>query len=252
MLATLFRLEVLKVRRSLAVLMMFACPLMVVLLNTGLLLRQAGPDGLSAKAWQGFWMGNQALWCYFMLPLYLALCTGLVNAVEHRQNGWRLMLTLPLGARSLYLAKLLLALAMAALAHACLWLLATAVAALPLGGAAPGDSSSTIGSPMAWSMAWSLLAALAASLPVLVLQHTLSWTSQNIVLPLALGVCATMGIIQLGSLEYWRFFPWTYPLMAANGSDPAMRQAALVLGLASGAVLLALGCWWAGRRRQPA
>lgn len=248
MLATLFRLEVLKARRSLAALIVLACPLMVVLLNTGLLLRQAGPDGLSARAWQGYWMGNQALWCYFMLPLFLALCTGLVNAVEHRQHGWRLMLTLPVDVRRLYLAKLLLALFMATLAHACLWLLAVAVAALLLGGAAPGD----VASSMAWPMAGGLLAALAACLPVLVLQHTLGWSSQNIVLPLALGVCATMGIIQLGSSEYWRFFPWTYPLMAANGSDPAMRQTALVLGLAGGAVLLALGCWWAGRRRQPA
>lgn len=244
MLVTLFRLEVLKARRSLALLMVLACPLMVVLLNTGLLLRQAGPDGIGARAWQGFWMGNQALWCYFMLPLYLALCTGLVNAVEHRQNGWRLMLTLPVGARRLYLAKLLVALAMAALAHLCLLLLAMAVGVLLLGGSA--------GAEPARAMATALLAALAASLPVLVLQHTLSWTSQNIVLPLALGVCATMGIIQLGSSEFWRFFPWTYPLMAANGSDPAMRQAALVLGLGSGLVLLALGCWWAGRRRQPA
>jgi len=244
MLATLFRLEVLKARRSLALLMVLACPLMVVLLNTGLLLRHAGPDGIGARAWQGFWMGNQAVWCYFMLPLYLALCTGLVNAVEHRQNGWRLMLTLPVGARRLYLAKLLVALAMAALAHLCLLLLAMAVGVLLLGGSA--------GAEPARAMATALLAALAASLPVLVLQHTLSWTSQNIVLPLALGVCATMGIIQLGSSEYWRFFPWTYPLMAANGSDPAMRQAALVLGLGSGLVLLALGCWWAGRRRQPA
>lgn len=244
LLATLFRLEVLKARRSLALLMMLACPLMVVLLTTGMLLRQRGPGGIPAAAWQGFWMGNQALWCYFMLPLYLALCTALVNGVEHRQHGWRLMLTLPVSARQLYLAKLLLAFAMAAIARLCLLLLAWAVSALPLGAAPPQGASVE-------TMALALLAALAASLPVLVLQHTLSWSSQNIVLPLALGVCATMGVTQLGSSEHWRLFPWTYPLMASNGSDPAMRQAALVLGLASGAALLALGCWWAGRRRQP-
>jgi len=244
MLATLFRLEVLKARRSLALWMMLACPLMVVLLNTGMLLRQAGPGGIPPGAWRGFWLGNQALWCYFMLPLYLALCTALVNGVEHRQHGWRLMLTLPVGVRQLYLAKLLLALAMVALAHGVLVLLALGVSALPLGGGAPGSP--------ALSMAGAMLAALAASLPILVLQHSLSWASQHIVLPLAAGVCATMGIIQLGSSEHWRLFPWAYPLMAANGSDPAMRQAALVLSLVTGAALLALGCWWAGRRRQPA
>ncbi|QNB00381.1 ABC transporter permease subunit [Massilia sp. Se16.2.3] len=122
LLATLFRLEAMKARRSLALLMMLACPLMVVLLNTGMLLRQVGADGVPPRAWEGFWLGNQALWCYFMLPLYLALCTALVNGVEHRQHGWRLMLTLPVGARQLYLAKLLLALTMAAIAHLCLLL----------------------------------------------------------------------------------------------------------------------------------
>ncbi|QNB00382.1 hypothetical protein [Massilia sp. Se16.2.3] len=115
---------------------------------------------------------------------------------------------------------------------------------LPLGAPAPHGAFG--------AMTIAMLGALAASLPVPVLQHTLSWTSQNIVTPLALGVCATMGVIQLGSSEHWRLFPRTYPLMAANGSDPAMRDAALLLGLAVGAGLLALGCWWAGRRRQPA
>jgi len=245
MLWTLLRLEMLKARRSLALLMMLACPLVVVLLNTGLLLRQAGPDGLSARAWEGYWMGSQAIWCYFMLPLYLALCTALVNGVEHRQHGWRLMLTLPVGVRRLYLAKLLLALGMTAVAHLCLLLLASLVAIL-LNGTAAAQAG-----PML-AMGRSLLAALAASLPVLVLQHTLSWTSQHIVLPLATGVCATMGIIQLGSSAYWAWFPWSYPLMAANGGDPAARTMALLLGLVVGALLLALGGWWAGYRRQPA
>lgn len=243
MLATLFRLEALKARRSLALWMMLACPLMVVLLNTGMLLRQLDAGGLDARAWHGFWLGSQAVWCYFMLPLYLALCTALVNGVEHRQHGWRLMLTLPVSARQLFAAKLLLALTMTALAHLCLLLLALGVALL-LPGAAPVQP--------AVAMAWSLAAALAASLPVLVLQHWISWSSQHIVLPLAVGVCATMGIVQLGSSDYWRLFPWSYPLMAANGSDPAMRATALMLGLGLGAALLALGGWWAGYRRQPA
>lgn len=244
MLATLFRLEMLKARRSLALLAVLACPLMVVLLSTGMLLRQARAGGPGPAAWNGFWLGNQALWCYFMLPLYLALCTALVNGAEHRQHGWRLMLTLPVSARQLYAAKLLLALAMLAVAHVCLLLLAMAVDALPWTSRAEGHP--------AQAMAVALLAALVGSLPILVLQHSLSWASQSIVVPLVVGVCATMGIVQLGSSEYWRFFPWSYPLMAANGSDPAMRREALVLGLTGGMVLLALGCWWAGRRRQPA
>ena len=244
MLLTLFRLEILKARRSLALMVMLACPLMVVLLNTGMLLRQAGWDGISPAAWSSFWMGNRALWCYFMLPLYLALCTALVNGAEHRQHGWRLMLTLPVSARQLYVAKLLLALAMLAIAHCSLLLRATGAAALL--------SDGNVLVQPAWSMAGALLAALLASLPILVLQHSLSWASQNIVLPLAVGVCATMGIIQLGSSEYWRLFPWSYPIMASNGGDLELRDTALTFGLSGGVALFALSVWWAGRRRQPA
>jgi hypothetical protein len=242
MILTLFRIEALKVRRSLALWMMAACPFMVVLLNTGVLLKNRGFDAAKPELWQGFWMGNVAIWCYFMLPLFIALCTALVNGNEHRNRGWRLMLTLPINHRQLYLSKLMLVGCLVAGANACMLLLCFAVnVTFSLFG-------HSLQAALAFPMAWLIVKLTIASLPVLVLQHAVAWRYANFVLPLGIGVCATMGIIQLGSSEYWRFFPWTYPLMAANGSASSMQATALTLALILGLPLLAVSSYWLGKR----
>ena len=101
------------------------------------------------------------------------------------------------------------------------------------------------GFPLALSLAKISLACL----PVVLIQHAISWRVANFVLPLAVGICATMGIVQLGSSEYWVYFPWSYSLMAASGSEPAAQQQALLLaaGLALG--LLGSTTWWVRRGR---
>ena len=237
MMMTLLRVEILKIRRSLALLMMLLCPLMVVLLSTGMLLKAGALAQGKAAAWQGFWLGNLALWCYFMLPLYIALITALLNGNEHKNHTWRLMLTLPVRSWQWYLAKVVLAWGLVCGANLCLLLLCAAVVML-LGGL-----GYSLNGAWAFPVYWGLLKISFACLPVVVIQHAVSWRFANIVLPLGLGIVATMGILQLGSSKYWVWFPWSYPLMATNGSDTAMQlqAVALALGVAGGA--LALGMW---------
>ena len=69
MLLKLFRIELFKTRHSLALFMMLACPLMVVLLNTAMLIKGANFAKADQKMWTFYWIGNMAIWCYFMLPL---------------------------------------------------------------------------------------------------------------------------------------------------------------------------------------
>ena len=109
MLIKYFRIELLKIRRSLALLMLLACPLMVVLLVFGVGLRQTDAADFSEKTWFAMWQTSSAIWCYFMLPLYIALITGLLNGNEHKNQTWRLMLSLPISSRQLYFTKALLA-----------------------------------------------------------------------------------------------------------------------------------------------
>ncbi len=229
----LMTVELLKIRRSLSLLMMFAIPAVVVVLNTLMLLKRVGIAKIGPAVWPGFWMGNTAVWCYFMLPLYIALVTGLLNGQEHKNQTWRLMLTLPVSPLKLYIVKGVLA-----------WLFVVGASAVLVGGAALAIGLlGACGANIAGAFDIPLLAPIAkvslACVPVLVIQHAVSWRFQNLVLPLAVGVIATMGISQIGSSGYWVYYPWSYSLMALNGSQADAQQQALVLAAAVGAALFA-------------
>lgn len=85
------------------------------------------------------------------------------------------------------------------------------------------------------------------SLPIIAIQHAVSWRFQNLVLPLAVGMMTTVGITQIGSSSHWMWYPWVYALMAVNGAAAAQQQA-LMLAAAVGTALFAASAWALGRR----
>ncbi|QYF92413.1 ABC transporter permease [Massilia sp. PAMC28688] len=242
MLLKLLAVELLKVRRSLALLMMFAIALMVVALNVLMLVKQYPLAAMGPAHWLRLWQNSAGLWCYFMLPLYIALVTGLLNGQEHRNHTWRLMLTLPVTQLQLFAVKALLAWLFVAGATLVLGA-GTALSMLVLGAA---------GASLDGAFAFPVLAALGKAtlgcLPVLVIQHAVSWRFQNLTAPLAVGVVATMGITQVGSSSYWVWYPWTYATMAVMGSEAASRQQALALAAGVGALLFAAAAAALARR----
>ena len=240
----LIRLELLKLRRSLPLFMMFACPLLVVLLSSGMLLKSG--SGPRVGFWVGFWYGNLALWSYFMLPLYIALVTALLNGNEHRNQTWRLLFTLPVTRRQIYLAKTALAWGSVVGANLILGLLAAAAAAIIM--QFRPDAGTAFDVPIL-----SALAKLSLScLPVVLIQHALSWRVANFVVPLGVGVCATMGILQLSNTDYWPYFPWSYSLMASSATDTAAQPLALMLAAGMSAFLLVLTTYLVGRQEVTA
>ncbi len=242
MFRNLVAVELLKIRRSLALLMMFAIPMVVLLLNFAMLVRRHEMGQIDSRTWFTYWHGVTGIWSYFMMPLYAALITGLLNGQEHKNQTWRLMLTLPVSQLQLFLVKGLLAWLFVIGATAVLIIGATLVIALIglLGGSMDGA--------MAFS-SWPVIAkVMLTCLPVLVVQHAVSWRFSNLVLPLAVGVVATMGITQIGSSRYWVYYPWTYSTMASLGSDPAQQEKALLLAGLVGLGLLAASALWLGRR----
>ncbi len=238
----LLSMELLKVKRSQTLWMMFAIPLVVLLLNVLMMLKKFSIGALGETHWARLWMGNTAPWCYFMLPLYIALITSLLNGHEHKNQTWRLMLTLPVSQRQLYVAKAVLAWLFVAGANAIL--VGSVALTIALLGMAGASQQGAFVFPMLAFWAKVSLACL----PVLMIQHAVSWRVRNLVLPLAVGVMATMGITQIGSSEHWVWYPWSYALMAANGSDPAMQSQALMLAAAVGAGLFALTAYVLGGR----
>ncbi|MCG2583293.1 ABC transporter permease [Massilia sp. TS11] len=238
----LLRIELLKIRRSLALLMLVAIPLVVVVFNVLVLTHRGNLAALRAEQVGGFWMSLVALWAFFMLPLFVALTTGLLNGQEHRNQSWRLMLTLPLSARRLYLAKLLLAWAFAA-AGSGLLLLMGALALLGLS-AFGLDVRSMWDTPLL--TIWGQLAL--GCLPVVAIQHAIAWRVANLVAPLATAVLATMMITQVASSRYWVWLPWDYALMAVAGRKTGAPEFAMVLAACTGIAAITLGCFALARR----
>ena len=238
----LLSVELLKIRRSLALLLMFVIPLVVVVLNVLIMLRQNELRAITKSHWDMYWYGSSGLWCYFMLPLYIALITGLLNGQEHRNQTWRMMLALPISQTQLFVVKGFLA-----------WLFVMGASTVMALGATLGAGLLVLfGATAQGAVDFEMLpfmAKLAVScLPVVAIQHAVSWRFQNIVLPLAIGVIATMGITQIGSSSSWVYYPWAYSLMAINGSESANQEQALMLAAGVGTALFALTALVLGRR----
>lgn len=241
MLIKLIYIELIKTKRSLALLMMFLSPLMVLFVNI-LLFIHADGKVVESKGWGQFWMVNYAMWGYFMMPLYIALITALLNGIEHRSNGWRFMMALPVKQGELFFAKLILAWLYLLGASGVLFLsVLTSIFLFDLLGYQGADISSVEAS-------FKLIYATIACMAILTIQHIVSWRWSNIVVSLGLGVVSTMSIMQFSSSQYWRFNPWTYTLMATNASDQAMQSQAIIYSLGVTLVLSLLGMFWLGRR----
>ncbi len=227
----LLKIELLKTKRSLALLMMFLSPLMVVLINF-LLALKSGNSHINQKGWESFWLGNFALWAYFMLPLYVALITALLNGIEHNANGWRYMASMPIKNSDLFLAKFLLALIY--LIGATLVLVSGVVLSIVVLSLFGFDGGNMLSLIILKKIPYIIIASLA----ILTIQHMVSWRWKNIVVPLGLGVLATMSIVQFGSSKYWLYNPWTYMLVSSNGSDMSNQNFALLYSVIITCVLI--------------
>lgn len=242
----LVQIELLKTKRSLALLMLFVCPLFVVVLQS-LIMVKTGGSTIDEKGWAMLWAGANAIWCYFMLPLYIALITALLNGNEHKNATWRLMLSLPVQPIWLYLSKLTLAWLYTLIANLVLFLW-VAVSILLLKAFGYGAESFTFANALDYPFISQVSKTAISCLPILIIQHAISWRYGNIVAPLALGVIATMGISQIGSSDYWVYYPWSYMTMSNMGSDSSMQLQAVWLALGTAVFAIIATSIWLCRR----
>jgi len=228
--------EVLKLRRSLALLLCCAAPLLVALMAFFLLI-----NGRTAPDWERFLLGAAALWSFAMLPLTVTALTLLLAQQEHGGKMWRQLLALPLPRWRLFAAKLIVAAGLLGAMHGGLWLLA------PLAGWAGGlvrpDLAPT-GAPDLAPLAQTLAAMCASALLLLVLQSWAALRFRSFVPPLVLGIGGTFAAVAATAARQGVFFPWLMPVQAL-ASDPARAELALALGaggglLAAAALLLHL------------
>ncbi len=109
--------EALKVRRTIALKMIVIAPMAVVLLT--LFMASQAPfstlhrGAAAGSAWPAPSRVNFQFWGLLMLPLYITLQTALVAGLDHTDNQWKALFTRPVARWTVYVAKLIMVMAMA-------------------------------------------------------------------------------------------------------------------------------------------
>ncbi len=223
--------EIIKLNRSLALVLALAAPVLVAVFTLfNALQADQARDG---DLWM---MGNAFMWASFMLPMSLAALSALMAQMEHGPRTWDYLRALPTPRWTIYAAKALILMALvvfmslvvpAASAGA---LLIAGVFNPALAGAVPADPVTTIGLFARISLAALLIAAL---------QFWTAMRFSSFVPGLALGIGGTFFALVAHSAEAGIYFPW---LMPSNMlvTDAGRRGIGLVLGGGLGLVTMIL------------
>lgn len=228
---TALKVEQHKLRRSLALLLALAAPVLIAVFLFFNLLRDHQP-----RAWDMWMMNAAAVWAFFMLPMSVTALTALVAQVEHGSRAWDHLRALPVPRWHLYGAKLvwvlvvvlLMSLAIALTSEAAIHFAARIRPAL----APTGDFHG-----------WRYLALFGrmylAALLLIAIQLWIALRYAGFVPALAVGIGGTFFAVVAMSARIGVLIPWLIPVNVL-ATDPARGQIALTVGLVGGLIAVAL------------
>ncbi|MCK7594837.1 ABC transporter permease [Pseudomarimonas salicorniae] len=231
--------EVMKLRRSLALVLAAVAPGLVAVFLFFNLLRLHAP-----MPWSMALMSSAAIWAFFMLPMSLTALTALVAHADHGPRSWEHLRALPLPGWQLYAAKLACVLGLL-LGMSALLALATPLALMAASAIHPEAAPS---GPLDYPAYLQLLGRIALSACLLVVvQLWVALRYASFVPGLALGIAGTFFAVVATSAKVGVVLPWQIPVNQL-ATDPARADLALLIGLAGGLVGCVLMPWRLGRR----
>ena len=223
-----FAAELLKLRRSLALMLCLAAPSCVVVLGFLMALHRETPVPMALFA-----LSASALWAFAMLPLTVTALSVLLAQMEHGPRTWDHLLTMPGARPRLFLAK-----------AAVMMLLVAAMTLLLFAGTAASAAllprlHPVAGAFDAGALAVTLAKMTAAAGLLCMLQLWVALSFRSFVPPLVLGIAGTFVAVAATSAKQGAYFPW---LMAVNvlATEPEKPRLAITLGGLGGLVALAL------------
>lgn len=243
-LARTLRAEALKLKRTRALWLAVGAPLTVVALY--LLLILSGRLNPTEAGWAQQAQSMIGMWAMFMVPLYVALETAFINAIDHKSDAWTHLFSLPVPRWSVHAAKLLMAFALVGLSSVILGagLAASILLLKTVGLGASGD-------PVPWALVFhSSLYSYGGALGIISIHHGLSLRLEGFEWPLGIGIVGMIFGTQVSlSSMYWPLLPWGYTTVATVVSNPTHRLWAVLLS-AGLAVLIGLAVGYDTARRD--
>lgn len=228
--------ELLKLRRSLVLLLCVAAPSLVALLTLLVNLRQNRAPNLVQLG-----TSSAGFWAIAMLPLAVTALSVLLAQMEHGPRSWNHLLTLPSARPHVYLAKALIMFGLVLAMSTLLWLETVANAWL-IATVRPD----AIESLNPYRFAELLGRMTAATILICILQLWAALRFRSLVPPLILGIGGTFCGLAASSSPEGHYFPW---LMASRMlAPPDIQNIALALGSVGGIVLLFIMLFDMGRR----
>ncbi|HEY8591497.1 MAG TPA: ABC transporter permease [Sphingomicrobium sp.] len=226
-----FTTEIIKLRRSLALLLCVAAPSMVAILATVMLMDRDKPSD-----WQTFAIGSTGLWSFFMLPMTVTALTVLIAQMEHGPRFWNHLLALPVPRWRIFMAKALVVVLLVAAMMAGLAILMPLAGRL---GEALASGQQLTGTLDMWQFVELLATMFKGSLLLIAVQLWAALRFRSFVPPLVIGIGGTFVAVVATGAKQGVWFPWLIPTNAL-ASDPARGEFAIQLGLWGGIAALAL------------
>ena len=228
--------EILKLKRTLAFRMIFVAPLLVATLQFFVLWNQRR-FGAEFNLWDiAVRRTRSSVWAVFMLPLLITLETALINGIEHSEKHWKHIFALPVPRHAVYVAKFLIAQALAAASTLILAAL-TVVVGLALTRLRP-DLPHPASIPYVWILKHAAFVWLAAWL-IIAIHAWVSIRWPGFALALGAGIGGTFFAIFAASARVGKYYPWLLPV---NVFMEERFTAALLLGACGGVVATVIGC----------
>jgi hypothetical protein len=235
-----FRVELLKTRRSLAFMVALAAPLAIAVMQVAMYIDYMDfyLGDSPGNPWPTFNQTMLTYWALLMLPLFITLETALLAQMEHRQHNWKTLFSQPVPRWAVFGAKYLIGLLLLAVSSATLLglMLGTGYFINLL---YPGYGFTTP-FPLLVTAGHLLLVGGASAL-ILTIHTWISLRWENFVVPIVVGIVATvLGVFVFGS-DYVYWYPWTISGALAMEID-LPNIASFFLGL-SGLLLMIPACW---------
>lgn len=227
--------EMLKLKRTLAIRMVFVAPLLVATLLFFVLWekRTVAPD---FDLWDTLTKISLSSWAVFMMPLLITLETALLNGLDHGEKNWKHIFALPIPRHSVYAAKLIVAQTMILVSTLFLTVLAILIGVFfkywrpeMAGAGAPPYGHIFKQAAMVWLASWLIIAI-----------HT--WISirwAGFTLSLGAGMGGVFFAIFAASARLGKYYPWLLPVNVFSDERMAM---ALWLGAIGGIAAAVAGC----------
>jgi hypothetical protein len=231
--------EILKLKRTLALWLAIILPLGVVAIQFLAVVQRA--DYYAAQRLVRPWLefGRQTIffWTLLALPLFVTLETALLGGLEHSGDHWKQLFARPVSRGAIYAAKLAAGMALVAVSLSALlvqtivagWVLSVVLPELGFKGPIPWKEFLTeIG--IAYLGCWLIIAI-----------HTwvaLRWKS--FVVASAAGILLTVAGMIVINAEWGSYYPWALSAMALNSLEENSSFASELAFSGLGAVAIAL------------